>query len=75
MGPAEVSGSPLSELPMKTLVSPAAGGDSPFGSELERMLWEAGYPRHYDTVAEAQAVVEELRRMPEFSGFHFEVEV
>ena len=59
---------------MKTLVCPAAGGDGPFASELERMLWEAGYVTHYDTVAEAQEVVEELRRMPEFAGITFEVE-
>jgi hypothetical protein len=59
---------------MKTLVSPAPGGDDLFASQLERMLWEAGYPIRYDTVAEAQAAVEELRRMPEFAGFHFEVE-
>ncbi len=58
---------------MKTIASPAAGGDGPFASIFERMLWEAGYPIHYDTVAEAQAAVEELRRMPEFSGFTFEV--
>jgi hypothetical protein len=69
-----MSGGSVTELLMKTLVSPAPGGDCPFGSELERMLWEAGYPIHYDTVAEAQAAVEELRRMPEFAGFHFEVE-
>jgi hypothetical protein len=58
---------------MKTIASPACPGGDPFASELERMLWEAGYPIHYDTVAEAQAAVEELRRMPEFSGFTFEV--
>ncbi len=59
---------------MKTAAFPAfPGGGDPFASELERMLWEAGYPTHYDTVEEAHAAVAELQKMPEFSGFKFTV--
>ena len=63
----------LLELLMKLTAPAACPGGDPFASAFERMLWEAGYPTHYDTVEEAQAAVEELRRMPEFSGFAFEV--
>ena len=70
---AEVSSVQLIELLMKTTATAAFPGGDPFASELERMLWEHGYPTHYDTVAEAQAVVEELRHLPEFAGISFEV--
>lgn len=64
----------MTELPMKTPAFPAMPGGSPFASDIERMLWEAGYPTHYDTVEEAEAVVAELRKLPEWSGFSFTVE-
>lgn len=59
---------------MNTPAFPAMPGGIPFASDIERMLWEAGYPTHYDTVEEAEAVVAELRKLPEWSGFSFTVE-
>jgi hypothetical protein len=59
---------------MNTPAFPAFAGGDPFASEIERMLWEAGYPTHYDTVEEAEAVVAELQKLPEWSGFSFTVE-
>ena len=59
---------------MNTPAFPAFAGGDPFASDMERILWEAGYPSHYDTVEEAQAVVEELQKLPEWSGFAFTVE-
>lgn len=55
-------------------VFPALPGGDPFASVIERMLWESGYPTRYDTAEEAQAVVAELSKQPEWSGFTITVE-
>lgn len=59
---------------MNTPAFPAMPGGSPFASEMERILWEAGVPTHYDTVEEAEAAIAELQKLPEWSGFSFTVE-
>lgn len=59
---------------MKTAACPAPGGRDLFASDMQRMLWEAGYPTHFDTVEEAEAAIAELQALPEFSGFAFTVE-
>ena len=48
------------ELPMKTAMMPASPGGSPFASEVERALWELGYPNDFETEAEARAAIAEL---------------
>ena len=46
---------------MKTLaMMPASPGGSPFASEVERALWELGYPNDFETEAEARAAIAEL---------------
>ena len=48
------------ELPMKTAMMPASPGGSPFASDVERALWELGYPNDFETEAEARAAIAEL---------------
>ena len=49
------------ELQMKTLaMMPASPGGSPFASDVERALWELGYPNDFETEAEARAAIAEL---------------
>ncbi len=60
-------GGSLTEITMKTLVSPAWDG-GPFADAIDRALWELGYPNDFDTTAEAQAAVAEvLRHRPELA--------
>ena len=61
---------------MKTTALAASPGGDPFASELDRALWELGYPNDFDTEAEAQAAIAELcRERPEFSVLSFNYEV
>ena len=46
-------------------------GGSPFESESERLLWEAGYCQDFESQAEADAAIAELSRLPEFAGSTF----
>jgi len=48
------------EFTMKTAMMPAFSGGSPFASDVERALWELGYPNDFETEAEARAAVAEL---------------
>jgi hypothetical protein len=54
-----------------TIATPSPWGGSPFESESERLLWEAGYPSEFDTIAEAEAAIAELARLPQFAGCSF----
>ena len=53
-----------------TIAAPSPWG-SPFESESDRLLWEAGYPSEFDTQAEADAAIAELARLPQFAGSTF----
>jgi len=59
---------------MKTAMMPAFPGGSPFASDIDRALWELGYPNDFETEAEAHAAVAELlQSSPAFAAlsFHF----
>ena len=58
--PAGTLGDLKTELPMKTAMMPASPGGSPFASDVDRALWELGYPNDFDTEAEARAAIAEL---------------
>lgn len=63
---------PLVGFTMKTAMMPASPGGSPFASDVERALWELGYPNDFETEAEARAAVAELRSTsPEFAALTF----
>jgi len=51
---------PFDEFTMKTAMMPASPGGSPFASDVERALWELGYPNDFETEAEARAAIAEL---------------
>ena len=55
-----MSGIFSTELQMKTVAMPAFPGGSPFASDVDRALWELGYPNDFETEAEARAAVAEL---------------
>ena len=55
---------------MKTTSAPSPFGD-PFADESERLLWEAGYPSVFDTQAEADQAIAEMRRLPQFAAMTF----
>jgi len=59
---------------MKTAMMPAFPGGSPFASDIDRALWELGYPNDFETEAEAHAAVAELlQSSPALAAlsFHF----
>jgi|Wag4MinimDraft_19_1082662.scaffolds.fasta_scaffold12954_3 hypothetical protein len=58
-----------------TIAAPFPWGGSPFESESERLLWEAGYCQDFDTQAEADAAIAELRNLPQFSRCGFRTRV
>ena len=61
---------------MKTTALAASPGGDPFASEIDRALWEIGYPNYFDTEAEAKAAIEDLcRQRPEFRAATFTMEV
>ena len=65
----------LVELHMKTTALAASPGGDPFASEIDRALWELGYPNDFDTEAEAREAIEELcMRRPEFRALTFSLE-
>lgn len=66
----------LVEPHMKPTALAASPGGDPFASEIDRALWELGYPNDFDTEAEAQAAIEDLcRQRPEFRVHTFSFEV
>ena len=56
---------------MITTSAPSPFGGSAFADESERLLWEAGYPSVFDTQAEADQAIAEMRRLPQFAGMTF----
>jgi hypothetical protein len=55
---------------MITTSAPSPFGD-PFSDASERLLWEAGFPSEFETQAEADAAIAELRQLPQFAGMTF----
>jgi hypothetical protein len=55
---------------MNTTCTPSPFG-SPFADESERLLWLAGFPSEFETQAEADAAIAELRQLPQFAGMTF----